>query len=236
MSSTSSASDLLLHTIQICSLLFSSSWSSMLVVINKITEVWLCSNLQVGQSQLLFALRQSSINSQLFIKNRDFWPLHLHLMPPLGGLHQNIAIRFGMQKLEWFGYLTVKKCGGYDYSFWQNHKCDRRMDTTWLHRPHLCITLHVKNHFTVACEYAYMIYSLGWQILVAAPPTVIHGLSMVWPPFTVVPASSAPSWSTSNYFMTTELTDYEYYNQGRINHSPPPPQPPAKFFLSHNVL
>jgi len=33
----------------------------------------------------------------------------LHLMPPLGGGPcQNIAILFGIEKLEWWGYLTVK--------------------------------------------------------------------------------------------------------------------------------
>jgi len=35
-----SASDLPLHTIKFSSVIFSSSWSSMPVVINKITDVW----------------------------------------------------------------------------------------------------------------------------------------------------------------------------------------------------
>jgi len=33
----------------------------------------------------------------------------LHLVPPLGGPQQNIAIPFGMEKLQWCGYPTVKK-------------------------------------------------------------------------------------------------------------------------------
>jgi len=30
-------------------------------------------------------------------------------MPLLGGPYRNIAILFGMEKLEWWGYLTVKQ-------------------------------------------------------------------------------------------------------------------------------
>ena len=36
-----------------------------------------------------------------------FIPL-LHSTPPLGGPRWNIAIPFGMEKLEWCGYPTVK--------------------------------------------------------------------------------------------------------------------------------
>ncbi len=39
-----------------------------------------------------------------------------------------------------------------------------------------------------------MMNSLGWQTVVATPPTVIQGLSTVCPPFTLVPASSARSY------------------------------------------
>ena len=42
----------------------------------------------------------------------------------------------------------------------------------------------------------YIIYSFGWHVLVATPPTTIHGLRTVWPPLIVVPASSAASCST----------------------------------------
>jgi len=37
----------------------------------------------------------------------------LHLMPPLGGPRQNIAVPFGVGKLEWWGYPIVKKFCGY---------------------------------------------------------------------------------------------------------------------------
>ena len=33
----------------------------------------------------------------------------LHSTPPLGGSRRYIDIPFGMEKLEWLGYLTVKK-------------------------------------------------------------------------------------------------------------------------------
>ena len=37
----------------------------------------------------------------------------LHSTPPLGGPRRNIAIPFGTEKLEWLGYLMVKKLWGY---------------------------------------------------------------------------------------------------------------------------
>jgi len=46
----------------------------MLVVINKdsLMRGGLCDKLHGGRSQLLFALHQSSIDSQLFVENRAF--------------------------------------------------------------------------------------------------------------------------------------------------------------------
>ena len=38
-------------------------------------------------------------------------------MPQLGAPHQNIAIRFGVEKLEWFDYPVVKKTVS-DYVYW----------------------------------------------------------------------------------------------------------------------
>jgi len=34
---------------------------------------------------------------------------HLRSTPPLGSLHRNIAMTFGMEKLQWLGYPKVKK-------------------------------------------------------------------------------------------------------------------------------
>ena len=64
-------------------ILFSSSWSSMLVVINidSLMRGSMCGKLHGGRSQLLFALQQSSINSQLFVENRDLGLPHLHSTP-----------------------------------------------------------------------------------------------------------------------------------------------------------
>jgi len=83
----------------------------MLVVINKdsLMRGDVCGKLHGGPSQSLFALYQSSIDSQIFVENRDFCLLHLHSTPPLGGPRRNIAMTFGTEKLEWYDYPTVKK-------------------------------------------------------------------------------------------------------------------------------
>jgi len=60
----------------------------------------LCGKLHGGRSQLLFALQQSSIDSQIFVENGDLCLRHLHSAPALGGPHPNIAITFGVEKLE----------------------------------------------------------------------------------------------------------------------------------------
>ena len=45
-------------------------------------------------------MQQSAPDSQIFVKNRNFCLPHLHLMPPLGGPHRNIAMTSGTEKLE----------------------------------------------------------------------------------------------------------------------------------------
>ena len=45
---------------------------------------------------------------------------YLQSTPPLGGFRRNIAIPFGMEKLEWLGYPMVKKFWSCVYSFWHN--------------------------------------------------------------------------------------------------------------------
>jgi len=48
---------------------------------------------------------------------------------------------FAMEKVEWLGYLMVKKFGRYIYSFSHGPRTwwtDRHTDTAWRHRPHLC--------------------------------------------------------------------------------------------------
>ena len=55
--------------------------------------------------------------SQILIQNRVFCLPHLHPTPRLGGCRRNIAISFGMVKLEWLGYPVVKKIRRYLYLF-----------------------------------------------------------------------------------------------------------------------
>jgi len=45
----------------------------------------LCGKLHGGWLQLWFALHQSSIDSQIFVENRDMCLHHLHTTPILGG-------------------------------------------------------------------------------------------------------------------------------------------------------
>jgi len=59
---------------------------------------------------------------------------------PHDALCRNIALSFGMKKLEWHGYPTLKKFRRYVYSFWHDPRTwqtHRRTNTAWRHRPHL---------------------------------------------------------------------------------------------------
>jgi len=69
----------------------------------------LCDKLHGRRSHLLFTLQQLSIDSQLFVDNRDLCLSHLHSTLPLGGPRRNIAMTFGTEKLEWCGYPMVKQ-------------------------------------------------------------------------------------------------------------------------------
>ena len=130
--------------VQFKSVLFYSSRSSMLVVINKITEAW-PSTVQHGErSQLLFALHHLPIDSQIFVENHDLCLPTCTWRNRWRGPRRKIAIRFGIQKLECFGYLTVKKVWGYEYPFWQNSQM-WQTDTAWRHRLRLYIASHGKN-------------------------------------------------------------------------------------------
>jgi len=60
---------------------------------------------------------------EILVENRHFLIAPLHSTPPLGGFptsRRNIAIPFGMGKLEWLGYQMVKTFWRYLYSFWRN--------------------------------------------------------------------------------------------------------------------
>jgi len=49
-------------------------------------------------------------------------------MPSYGAPRRNIATTFGMEKLEWLGYLTVKNFEDTIIHFNRIHERDRRMD------------------------------------------------------------------------------------------------------------
>jgi len=53
-------------------------------------------------------------------KNRHFIIPFLHSTSPFGGSRWNVGTPFGMEKLEWCRYPTVKKFRIYVYSFWRD--------------------------------------------------------------------------------------------------------------------
>jgi len=78
--------------------------------------------------------------SQIFVRNRVFCLPHLHSTPSLGGFPSEYCTSFGMEKLEWCGYLMVKKFRRYVYLFRhdpQMWRTDRQTDTACRHRPRL---------------------------------------------------------------------------------------------------
>ena len=83
--------------------------------------------------------------SEILAQNRSFCLPHLHSTPPLGGPHRDIAMPFGMEKLEWCGHPMVKIFRWYVYSFDRIHERDRHTDThthmhtdtAWRHRLRL---------------------------------------------------------------------------------------------------
>jgi len=92
----------------------------------------------------LIAARRRSVHSmrynQILAQNRDFCLPHLHSTPPLEGFRRNIAMTFGIEKLECCGYRMVKKFWRHDYSFWHNPRTWRthtQTDTAWRLRPRL---------------------------------------------------------------------------------------------------
>jgi len=68
-------------------------------------------------------------------------------MPPLRVPRLNIAITFGMEELEWFGYPTVKtfECTvtRFDRMYVRDRQTDGRASHDGLGRA--CIALHGKN-------------------------------------------------------------------------------------------
>jgi len=65
-------------------------------------------------------------------RKSSFFHTPLHSTPLLGGSRRNIGTPFGMEKLEWCGYLRVKRDRQTDR---QTHT---RTDTARRNIPHLC--------------------------------------------------------------------------------------------------
>jgi len=49
-------------------------------------------------------------------------------MTPLGGLHRSIAVKFGIEKLEWRGYSAVRKFEDMSSRFDRIPASDRRTE------------------------------------------------------------------------------------------------------------
>ena len=75
----------------------------------------------------------SLIDSSCIADDRDLCLPHLHSMPHLGGPCLNIATTFCMEKLEWFGYTTVKNSEDMFTRFDRIHEHDRQRDGRTLH-------------------------------------------------------------------------------------------------------
>jgi len=70
-------------------------------------------------------------------------------MPPLGGggSRRNIAMMFGIKKIEWCGYPMVKTYDDMFIRFDTTHECDRHTDTqTDKQTPHVGIGRAYAQH------------------------------------------------------------------------------------------
>ena len=71
-----------------------------------------CHNLSLSGGTALITPVGRSVDStrwsQILAQNRDFCLPHLHLTPPLGGTCRNIAMTFGMEKLEWQKWIHLQ--------------------------------------------------------------------------------------------------------------------------------
>jgi len=80
--------------------------------------------------------------------------------PRYRGSCRNIDTPFGMEKLEWWGYPMVKKFRKICLFIltWSmnvtDRRTDKRTDTTWRHRPCLCIASRGKNGLKCCPEFA----------------------------------------------------------------------------------
>jgi len=116
--------------VQLNSVLFSSPWSSMLVVINKIHWcVAVCAiNCTVDRRSCCSHFSSHRTDSQIFAENRDFCLPRLDSTPPWRGRRRNITKRFGAKKLEWVATRRWKKFEDIFICFDRIHERDRQTD------------------------------------------------------------------------------------------------------------
>jgi len=67
-----------------------------------------CHNLPRSGDTVLITPSRSQFAIKPLAQNRDFCIPHMHSTPPIGGSRRNIAVTFGVEKLEWCGCLMVK--------------------------------------------------------------------------------------------------------------------------------
>jgi len=90
----------------------------------------------------------SEIKRDIGRKSFFSYPLAFDTPFRTGGPRRNRAVKFGTEKLDWWGYPKVKKIWRYVYSFWHDPRTwqtDWDTDIAWRHRPRLCIASHGKN-------------------------------------------------------------------------------------------
>jgi len=80
-------------------------------------------------------------------RKSSFFHTPFHSMPPLGGSRRNITTLFGVEKLEWCGYLMVKKFPRYLCRFGATHERDRQTER--------------QRHCMLAI--AVLMHSIAWQ-------------------------------------------------------------------------
>ena len=105
----------------------------MLVVINKdsLMHGRLCGKLHCRRSHLLFALQQSSIDSQIFVENRDFCLPHLHSTPGVPSEYCHV-VWCVKSRMIWLPD-GEEKSEDTPTRFDRIHECDRQTDR---HTPH----------------------------------------------------------------------------------------------------
>jgi len=110
-----SASDLPMRTIKLCSVLFGVSVDA---CCHK-QDSLMCDGLCEKRTSTLCAINYSTVenvdDSPPFTDPKTRFWLETAIFAPARGSGQNIAIMFGVKKLEWCGYPTVKKFWRYVY-------------------------------------------------------------------------------------------------------------------------